>query len=109
MAISTIASDKAVYKRMLVDWVGGVIIIFTMHYIMYFAININETLVNIVRESANAINKVQLAELADLHRTYISAVECGTRSISLKNIERISDALKIPAYKLFDFGGDTNE
>ena len=65
MAISTIASDKAVYKRMLVDWVGGVIIIFTMHYIMYFAININETLVNIVRESANAINKVQLAELAD--------------------------------------------
>ena len=40
---------------------------------------------------------------------YISAVERGTRSISLKNIEKISYALKIPAYKLFDFGGDTNE
>lgn len=65
MAISTVASDKAVYKRMLVDWVVGVIIIFTMHYIMYFAININEILVNIVRESANSINKIQLAELAD--------------------------------------------
>ena len=55
------------------------------------------------------LSQEELAELADLHRTYISAVERGTRSISLKNIENISYALKIPAYKLFDFGGDTNE
>ena len=50
-----------------------------------------------------------MAELSDLHRTYISAVERGTRSISLKNIEKISSALEIPAYKLFDFGGNTDE
>ena len=55
------------------------------------------------------LSQEELAELADLHRTYISAVERGTRSISLKNIEKISYALKFPAYKLFDFGGDTNE
>lgn len=55
------------------------------------------------------LSQEELAELADLHRTYISAVERGTRSISLKNIEKIFYALKIPAYKLFDFGGDTNE
>ena len=65
MAISTIASDKAVYKRMLVDWVIGIILIFTMHYIMYFAITINEILVNTVRASATAVNKVQLSELAE--------------------------------------------
>lgn len=65
MAVSTIASDKAVFKRMLVDWITGVILIFTMHYIMYFAITINEILVNTVRESANAVNRVQLAQLAD--------------------------------------------
>ncbi len=65
MAISTIASDKAVYKRMLVDWVAGIILIFSMHYIMYFAITINELLVDTVRNSANSINQVQLKELAD--------------------------------------------
>ena len=32
------------------------------------------------------LSQEELAELADLHRTYISAVERGTRSISLKNI-----------------------
>lgn len=65
MAVSTVASDRAVYKRMLVDWLVGIILIFSMHYIMYFAVTLNETLVDIVRNSANSINKVQLMELAD--------------------------------------------
>lgn len=64
MAISTIASDKAVYKRMLVDWVVGMILIFTMHYIMYFSIIITDMLVNTVRESANQVNKVSMMQLA---------------------------------------------
>ncbi len=64
MAISTIASDKAVYKRMLVDWVVGMILIFTMHYIMYFSIIITDILVNTVRESANQVNKVSMMQLA---------------------------------------------
>lgn len=36
-----------------------------------------------------------------MHRTYISAIECYRRSISLENIQRIVDALGIEAYKLF--------
>lgn len=35
-----------------------------------------------------------------LHRTYISAIECYRRCISLENIQRIADALDIDAYKL---------
>jgi len=42
-----------------------------------------------------------LAELAGLHRTYISAVEREKRNISIENIQRISDALKIEPYRLF--------
>ncbi|MCL1820396.1 MAG: helix-turn-helix transcriptional regulator [Oscillospiraceae bacterium] len=42
-----------------------------------------------------------LAELAGLHRTYISAVEREQRNISIENIQRISDALKIEPYRLF--------
>ena len=41
------------------------------------------------------------AEKCGLHRTYISAIECYRRSISLENIQRIADALEVETYKLF--------
>ena len=49
------------------------------------------------------ISQEKLAEIAELHRTYISDVERGTRSISLGNIQKIAIALDIPIYKLFLF------
>jgi transcriptional regulator, XRE family protein len=47
------------------------------------------------------LSQEKLAEKAHLHRTYISAIECYKRSISLENIQRIADALEIETYKLF--------
>lgn len=41
------------------------------------------------------------ADKCGMHRTYISAIECYRRSISLENIQRIADALEIETYKLF--------
>ena len=43
----------------------------------------------------------KLAELAGLHRTYISAVERGKRNISIDSIEKISNALEVDAMDLF--------
>lgn len=60
MAFSTIASEKAVYKRMFFDWVVGMIILFAMHYFIFFIITINETLVATVRDTASSINKIQI-------------------------------------------------
>ena len=48
------------------------------------------------------LSQEKLAEKAHLHRTYISAIECYKRSISLENIQRIADALEIETYKLFN-------
>lgn len=47
------------------------------------------------------LSQEKLAELAGLHRTYISAIERQQRNISIDNIEAISSALNIDAYKLF--------
>ena len=41
------------------------------------------------------------ADKCGMHRTYISAIECYRRSISLENIQRIADALGVETYKLF--------
>lgn len=47
------------------------------------------------------LSQEKFAELCNLHRTYISDIECFRRSISLENIQRIADALGIETYKLF--------
>jgi len=41
------------------------------------------------------ISQEKLAELCNLHRTYISSVERGKRNISLLNIEKIAKALNV--------------
>ena len=47
------------------------------------------------------LSQEKFAEKCGLHRTYISDIECFRRSISLENIQKIADALKIETYKLF--------
>lgn len=43
------------------------------------------------------LSQEALAELAGLHRTYVSAVERERRNISIDNIENIANALNIDA------------
>ena len=51
--------------------------------------------------TAAGMSQEAFAEKCGMHRTYISAIECYRRSISLENIQRIADALGIDTYKLF--------
>jgi transcriptional regulator with XRE-family HTH domain len=52
-----------------------------------------------IREKVG-VSQEKLAELADLHRTYVSSVERGRRNISLLNIERLARALGVPMREL---------
>ena len=47
------------------------------------------------------LSQEKFAELCDLHRTYISDIECFQRNVSLENVQKIADALEIETYKLF--------
>lgn len=51
--------------------------------------------------TAMGVSQEAFADKCGMHRTYISAIECYRRSISLENIQRIADALDIEIYKLF--------
>ena len=66
-----------------------------MDIIRVFAGNVKRYRMNL------GLSQEAFAEKCGMHRTYISAIECYRRSISLENIQRIADALEIETYKLF--------
>ena len=49
-----------------------------------------------------AISQKDLAYDADLDRSYIASVENGQRKISIVNIEKIANALKVSLKEFFD-------
>lgn len=46
------------------------------------------------------MSQEELADLADLHRTYIGQVERGERNISVDNMEKLADAVNAPLWEM---------
>ncbi|MCI8486174.1 MAG: hypothetical protein HFJ20_03595 [Clostridia bacterium] len=83
MAISTVASDEAKYKKMLKDWVVSIALLFVLHYIMIFTINFNNILVDIVGHTRESVNNRTVGTIGttienmtddDLSNTYDDAL-----------------------------------
>lgn len=51
------------------------------------------------------LTQEQLAELCNLHRTYIGAIERGDRNVSLNNIVKVAQALNVTPSDLLQFDG----
>lgn len=51
MALSTVADEKAKYKKMLVDWVCSLVLIFVLQYISVFIIYSNNAIVEALRST----------------------------------------------------------
>ncbi|MBI4971697.1 MAG: helix-turn-helix transcriptional regulator [Planctomycetes bacterium] len=56
----------------------------------------------VVRRRRYKLNLSQenLAELADIHRTYVSSIESGKVSISIEVARKVAKSLKVPLGKL---------
>ena len=52
------------------------------------------------------ISQEQLADDAELDRSYVGGVERGERNISLENICKLASALNVAASKLLEFDGE---
>ncbi len=50
---------------------------------------------------AKGFSQESFAEVCDLHRTYIGAIERGERNVSLENIYKIATALGLKTKDLF--------
>lgn len=53
------------------------------------------------------LTQAQLGEQADLHHTYIGAIERGEKNISLKILERLAQALEVEIHVFFEFSKDS--
>lgn len=62
MATTTIASEKAFFQRMLFDWVAGMILVFGIHYIMIFILQLNETMLDMISKTADSIYEADPSE-----------------------------------------------
>ena len=49
------------------------------------------------------LSQTQLAELVDIHRTYVSSIELGKVSVSFDVLFKLAEALDVPPNKLFEF------
>ncbi len=58
-----------------------------------------------VKELRNklGISQEELADIAQLDRTYITSVERGKRNISIVNVEKLANALKVTLKEFFNF------
>lgn len=48
------------------------------------------------------LSQTQLAELVDIHRTYVSSIELGKVSVSFDILFKLSEVLEVPTSKLFE-------
>lgn len=66
LAVSSIASEKAKYKEAITNWIIGLVLLFSMHYLMSFCFYLNESLVKVACDIAmDSTEKLDLTVEAD--------------------------------------------
>lgn len=81
-----ISSQKAKYKNMLMDWVVAICLIFVMHYIMAFSMNVAESIIDIFDSVNRSLDYSVVYEYSDkIKNALVDAGVDATSLISEKN------------------------
>ena len=85
MMLSTVASDKAKYKQMLIDWLVGMCLLFFMHYIMAFAVTLTKEFTKVM-DSAYDDSQAQhvILENDDDNKIKDKLTEMGMKDLIVK-------------------------
>ena len=71
-AISRNSADSALIKRMLLDWLVGLLLIIFIHYFMVFAINVNEDMVKGSEKLGQSLSGMKEGQEISLYESVIS-------------------------------------
>jgi hypothetical protein len=83
MAISTVASQKAVYKKKLMAWFESMVLLFVMHFIIRIIFFVSEILVQLLTNIFNNIINITMAD-------------SDTKNIDLAIFKQLATTLKAP-------------
>ena len=75
MMLCSIASEKSKYKKMLGDWTVSMCLVFLLHYIMIFAVNINEDVVKLLENAIDDNKYVVVLKNVKAKDTFVSVIE----------------------------------
>lgn len=75
MMLCSIASEKSKYKKMLSDWVVSMCLVFVLHYIMIFAVNLNESIVKLITTATDKENYIVALTNVKDKDNFISTIE----------------------------------
>ena len=77
MLLTSVAADKAKYKQMLFDWIVAMCLLFTLHFIMSFALTLSETITSMISPGiGNSVKVVttQNSEIPDFETNLMGYV-----------------------------------
>lgn len=100
IVLSSTAGDKAKYKQMLTDWVVALCLVFLMHYIMSFAVTINEKFIEVV----SSITTNNLGSVDDFVKTKDKDLSGETNSAEGKDKDGNNLNIKTSKGKFTDVG-----
>ena len=98
---STTSADRAFYKKMLADWVAGMVLVFGIHYIMIGILTLNELSVDMIAETGKAIYRAEPSEYGDIRDLKVDPTTGELTDRTNEDVETsIFENLRTRAYEL---------
>ena len=95
ITLSSISSDKAKYKQMLMDWVVALCLVFLMHYIMAFAVTINEKIIKAVSAISGSSAEDKIKAVENAKNDILDATTGGKDSADATKTDEVGSGIEL--------------